>query len=161
MKTFFKIAIALCVVGLLSVSPAWAGGTFRIGGGVYFDETVPGGHLSIDIPVGGGKFAISPFADIFSKDILKIYGGGVNIMLKREAGEKSTVYFGAGGGVASVDVAKAGSKTQSMGNAVVGLEFSVGEKASIFVQGKWIGTFGDYELRNFAGQAGVSFSFGE
>jgi hypothetical protein len=57
------------------------------------------------------------------------------------------------------------------------LEFGVGEKASIFAQGKWIGTFGgstnvnlagtatplsvDLSLRNFAIEAGVSFSFGE
>ena len=186
MKMFLRILCVSFVVGSLflwtgSVSAA---GSFKIGGGMFFDNSIPGGHISIDIPVGEGSFVISPFADIFHKSETKLYGGGINALIKRPAGESSQFYIGGGGGLANVKIeVSAGtatvsaSKTGAMANVVAGLEFGVGEKASIFAQGKWIGTFGgstnvnlagtatplpvDLSLRNFAIEAGVSFSFGE
>ena len=188
MRSFFKVLVVGCVAGFLIFAAGSAdAGSFKIGGGMFFDNSIPGAHLSVDIPVGEGSFAISPFADIFHKSESKIYGGGLNALIRKPAGESSTFYIGAGGGLASVKVeASAGgatasaSKTSGMANVVAGLEFGVSEKAAIFAQGKWIGTFGgssttanvsvggttvavpiDLQIRHFALQAGVSFSFGE
>jgi len=144
----------------LAAGSASAAGAFKIGAGMFFDNNTPGAHLSIDIPVGEGSFAISPFADIFHKSEQKIYGGGLNFLIKRPVGESSQWYAGVGGGFASVKTLN-GSSSGAMADVVVGLEFGVSEKAAIFSQGKWIGTFGGSSVRNFALQAGVSFGFGE
>jgi hypothetical protein len=188
MRSFFKVLVVGCVAGFLIFAAGSAdAGSFKIGGGMFFDNNIPGAHLSVDIPVGEGSFAISPFADFFHKSESKIYGGGLNALIKKPAGESSTFYFGAGGGLANVKVeasvpgaTASASKTSAMANVVAGLEFGVSEKTSIFAQGKWIGTFGgsdatanvsvagttvtvpiDLQIKHFALEAGVAFSFGE
>jgi hypothetical protein len=166
MKMFVRVLCVSCMVGsmFLAAGSASAAGAFKIGGGIYFEETTPGGHISIDIPVGEGSFMISPFADLFHKSELKLYSGGVNILMKKPAGESGQIYYGVGGGFSKVEVTDQGvsvSKTEAMANGVLGFEFSVSDRAAIFLQGKYIATFGDIKARNGAVTAGIAFGFGE
>ena len=162
MKKLF--ALVMAVACLAFAASANAAGMIKVGGGIYFDENPIGGMISVDIPVGEGGLAISPFGEVFYKDILKLYNGGVNVIMKRPAGENAKIYFGAGGGFSKVEIdlgIVSASSSEFMADGVAGIEFSVGESMAIFAQGKWIGTFGDAEARNFAAQAGIAFSFGE
>ncbi len=55
-----KIMLATVAILALSASSVWAQGAFRIGGGMYFDDNMPGGSIAVDIPIGEGNLAISP-----------------------------------------------------------------------------------------------------
>ncbi len=165
-------------------SPASAG-SFKAGGGMFFNNNEPGGGISVDL--GDEGLALSPFVDYFGKSGSRFFGGGLNVVAKRAGGEQSQLYICVGGGIASVDVEESSagitgsaSKTQAMADLVLGLEFDLHENIGGFLQVKWLGTFGggrvditgqvegrtvtipdaiDLELRNFATQAGITIGF--
>ena len=176
----FFSAMAVLFLG----SPASAG-SFKAGGGMFFNNNEPGGGISVDL--GDEGLALSPFVDYFGKSGSRFFGGGLNVVAKRAGGEQSQLYIGVGGGIASVDVEESSagitgsaSKTQAMADLVLGLEFDLHENIGGFLQVKWLGTFGggrvditgqvegrtvtipdaiDLELRNFATQAGITIGF--
>jgi len=132
---------------------------------MYFDDNMPGGSIAVDIPIGEGNLAISPYADAFFKSGLKFYNAGASILIKKIDGESANFYFGGGGGFARLDVSVGGLGGALNGfaaNGIAGVEFAAGESMNIFVQGKYIIAFGDLDgVRNFAAQAGISIPFGE
>ena len=178
-KKIASIAAVVCMTVLGSHDPASAGGAFKFGGGVFLDDNVPGINAAVDLPVREGIASISIFSDVFSKSTTKIFAGGVNL-LKKEARETAdrnvTLYFGGGGGIGRVEVtvlSVSASKVQAMADALIGMEYPLGEKAMIFGQVKWIGIFGgeaeiavggtsigetvDLSVRHFAIEVGVGF----
>jgi len=177
MKRTIGIALLVCLVGVVFyASPASAReATIKLGGGVYFDETLIGGNFQVDIPVAKeGKFNISPFVDAYvSKSPFKVVGGGLNLLYKGQAGESGKIYFGAGGGVGQVRF-QGESGTGAMANAVLGAEFAASEKISIFIQGRLLAVFGGeakvssgiitqtlpLDARHFALEGGISFNVG-
>ncbi len=179
-----SIASFLAMAVLFSGYTASAG-SFKAGGGIFFNKNEPGGGISVDL--GDEGLALSPFVDYFGKSGFRLFGGGLNIVAKRAGGEQSQLYIGVGGGIASVDVEESSagitgsaSKTQALADFVLGIQFDLHDNVGGFVQVKWLGTFGggrvditgqvegrtvtipdaiDLELRNFAIQAGISIDF--
>ncbi len=166
MKKMF-LAFAICMVGVLAVSFTSASAreaTVKIGGGVFFDESLFGGNAQVDIPVAmDGKINVSPFVDAYvSKSWFKVVGGGLNLVYKVPAGETGKFFVGAGGGFGQVRLSGLDG-TGAMANVQIGGEFEVSEKISIFGQGRWLGFWGgtdDLEPRNFAIEAGIAFNLG-
>ena len=177
MKRMIGIALVVFLVGfVLYVSPASAReATVKVGGGIYFDESLIGGNFQVDIPVAKeGKVNISPFVDAYvSKSWFKVAGGGLNLLYKGQAGESGKIFFGAGGGIGQVRL-QGENGTGGMANALLGGEFAASEKISIFIQGRWIAVFGgeakvssglftrtlDLDARHFAIEGGISFNVG-
>ncbi|MDE2998323.1 MAG: hypothetical protein OXU79_04505 [Gemmatimonadota bacterium] len=177
-------ALAAATVTLFASVPSSAG-TFRVGGGMFFNKNEPGGGVSVDL--GDNGMMLSPYMDYFGRSGSRFFGGGLNLVAKRAGGEQSRLYLGLGGGIASVNVEESSagitgsaSKTQAMADLVLGVEFDLLETVGGFIQVKWLGTFGggrvditgsvegrtvtipneiNLELRNFAVQTGVTVGF--
>jgi len=187
MKQFFGFLMVVCCVFTLTADARAEGGTFKIGGGMFFDNNIPGGNLSLDFPIGEGKLALSPFVDVFYKSESKLYDGGLNLLWNFGSGDSGNFYLGAGAGVGYVDIgvgvpgaSVSASKTQFAADVVAGFSFGSSESLSFYAQGKWIGVFGggssnatvniaglgtttvpvDLELRNFAVQVGLNVPMG-
>lgn len=170
---------------VLSASAPASAGTFKVGGGMFFNNNEPGGGVSVDL--GDEGMMLSPYLDYFGKSGARFFGGGLNLVVSRAGGEQSQLYLGLGGGIASVSVEESSagitgsaSKTQAMADFVMGVEFDLHEDVGGFIQVKWLGTFGggrvdiagsvdgrtvtipdaiNLELRNFAVQTGISVGF--
>ena len=149
--------------------------------------SAPGGSLLLDYPVGKGDTFVSPFFDFFSKSGSSIFGAGLNLGLKRPAGNGS-VYFGGGGGYGRIKSegrvagsVYSASRTQPVFNVFAGLEYNATERMGFFVQGKYIAFFqggqtpgqvpgqgpdeesdavADLAVKAIAIQAGISFRLG-
>ncbi len=186
----FAAALAALTV---NAGVAGAQGALKFGAGVHFDEKMPGVCASIDIPLGGSYYAFSPFAEAFFKGDNSVAGVGLNLMVKRPSGQKTLMYVAAGGGLGYVKSVRdrsevdddgqqvfetlEASKSQILANALIGLEYASTERASIFVQAKWVGMFGggqtvvtlsngttttaDLDVKNLAVQVGVAFHLGD
>ena len=184
----YSISLHFALVAVLAVLPRSlpvSAGTFRASGGMFFNNNEPGGGISVDL--GDKGMMLSPYVDFFGKSGSRIFGGGLNLVVKRSGGEQSQLYVGLGGGIASVrmeesssGITGSASKSQAMADFVLGVEFDLHENVGGFVQVKWLGTFGggrvditgqvegrtvtipdaiDLELRNFAVQAGITVGF--
>ena len=141
MKRFIGVFVAACCVFDLNTDAQVEGGMFKVGGGMFFDNNILGGHFSIDFPIGEGKLAISPFVDVFYKSESKLYDGGLNLIWNFGSVDGSNFYLGAGGGVGYVSVGVPGSsvsasKTQFAADVVAGMSFGSSESMSFYVQGK-------------------------
>ena len=190
-----RALFAVSVAAMLTTSAAWAQHAVKLGAGIHFDEETPGIGLAYDINASEGLVAFSPFSDFFTKSENTVFGGGLNLVVKRPVGEKGIFYFGGGGGVGSVtsvrefeiesetettapaDERVEASRTQAMANVLVGLEFATTERASVFLQAKWIGMYsGDPEVytlsdgrevapeldvKSFAFHVGLSINIGQ
>ena len=181
MRNVLGIVIAICVVGLL-VAPAPAKEMMvKVGGGALAgDETIFGPTVALNIPTEllEGRLNIQPFAEGYiNKSWFKVAGGGVNAIIKHEAGEGLQVFGGAGGGVGHVRY-RGESKTTGLVNAIAGLEYAASDKITVFVQGKYLYVVSgvDYRYRmltstvfrtttidvqDFAIQAGLAFNVGQ
>lgn len=164
MQALFRVLFVICLPIMLTTSTAWAQHALKLGAGVHFDEQTPGIGLAYDISASEGLVAFSPFIDFFTKSENRVFGGGLNLVVKRPTGEKGIIYFGGGGGIGSVtskrefdvDIGETtdqsletveASRTQAMVTVLAGLEFATTETASVFLQGKWIGMYsGDPEV---------------
>lgn len=164
MQALFRVLFVICLTVMLTTSTAWAQHALKLGAGVHFDEQTPGIGLAYDISASEGLVAFSPFIDFFTKSENRVFGGGLNLVVKRPTGEKGIIYFGGGGGIGSVtskrefdvDIGETtdqsletveASRTQAMVTVLAGLEFATTETASVFLQGKWIGMYsGDPEV---------------
>lgn len=184
----YSISLSSAIVAATAVLSAFvpvSAGTFRAGGGMFFNNSEPGGSISVDL--GDKGMMLSPYVDFFGKSGSRIFGGGLNLVVKRSGGEQSQLFIGLGGGIASVrleesssGITGSASKTQAMADFALGVEFDLHENFGGFVQVKWLGTFGggrvditgqvegrtvtipdaiDLELRNFAVQAGITVGF--
>ncbi len=179
-----RLALLAAMVILLASVPASAG-TFKVGGGMFFNKNEPGGGVSVDL--GKEGMMLSPFVDYYGDSGSRVFGGGLNLVVKRAGGEQSRLYLGVGGGIASVraeessaGITGSASKTQAMADLELGVEFDLHETVGGFVQVKWLGTFGggrvditgsvegrtvtipdaiNLELRNFAATAGITIGF--
>lgn len=194
MQALIRVLFALCFTAMLTASDAWAQHALKLGAGIHLDEQTPGIGLAYDISASEGLVAFSPFVDFFSKSESRVFGGGLNLVVKRPAGENGIIYFGGGGGIGSVtskrefdvDIGDTtdqsletveASRTQAMVTLLFGLEFATTERASVFLQGKWIGMYsGDPEvirlssgqevapeldIKSFAFQIGLSLNIGQ
>ena len=194
MHAFVRVLFAVCFGAMLTTTTVWAQHALKLGAGVHFDEQTPGIGLAYDISASEGLVAFSPFVDFFSKSESRVFGGGLNLIVKRPTGEQGIIYFGGGGGIGSVtskrefdvDIGETtdqsletveASRTQAMVTVLVGLEFTTTERASVFLQGKWIGMYsGDPEsirlssgqevapeldVKSFAFQIGLSLNIGQ
>lgn len=164
MQALFRVPFVICLTVMLATSTAWAQHALKLGAGVHFDEQTPGIGLAYDISASEGLVAFSPFIDFFTKSENRVFGGGLNLVVKRPTGEKGIIYFGGGGGIGNVtskrefdvDIGETtdrsletveASRTQAMVTVLAGLEFATTETASVFLQGKWIGMYsGDPEV---------------
>lgn len=194
MQGLIRVFFVICLTATLTTSTAWAQHALKLGAGVHFDEQTPGIGLAYDISASEGLVAFSPFIDFFTKSENRVFGGGLNLVVKRPTGEKGIIYFGGGGGIGSVtskrefdvDIGETtdqsletveASRTQAMVTVLAGLEFATTERASVFLQGKWIGMYsGDPEVirlssgqevapeldvKSFAFQIGLSLNIGQ
>ena len=177
---------ALILAALFCPGTSHAERTLKLGAGMHLDENTPGVNAALDIPFGESVLGVSPFFDFFSKS-----GGGINLLVKKAEG-KAWVYVGIGGGFANLrsegsyiaanqSQQVSASKTQSMANTVLGLEYWASERASIFAQVRGIALFGganevvaiippaddgsttttvDLAVRSLAFQVGLSIKLG-
>lgn len=169
-----KLVIAgLAVLFLAAVSTAFAAdetkATIKIGGGVIFDGTVPGGGLGVDINISEKPAAIEIFFDYFNKSGVTMVPAGVRFLYKAPVAEKKAgVYFGAGGGigywkmpsVTLLGVTIGGSTTKGLVTALFGVNIKAGEKAGIFIEGAYYRMLTSGASNDVAGRAGISFNVG-
>ncbi len=189
MKRIWIPIFCMLLGGVAGPALAQNGKALNVGGGIHFDENSPGINVALDLPLAG-DIVVSPFVDFFFKSDSKVYGTGINLLLKRPAGGRGWVYIGGGGGLGyyksvrdyvptggTVAEKISASKTQVMGNAVFGMDFSASEKAMLFVQFKWMPMLGSEQTltlsdgtnatvkleakQSYAIQLGVSYQFGE
>ena len=194
MQALIRGLIVICLTAMLATSTAWAQHALKLGAGIHFDEQTPGIGLAYDISASEGLVAFSPFVDFFSKSESRVFGGGLNLVVKRPTGENGIIYFGGGGGIGSVtskrefdvDIGETtdrsletveASRTQAMVTLLAGLEFATTERASVFLQGKWIGMYSgdpdvirlssgqevapELDIKSFAFQIGLSLNIGQ
>ncbi|MCE2440716.1 MAG: hypothetical protein J4F39_14960 [Candidatus Latescibacteria bacterium] len=194
MQALIRVLIVICLTAMLATSTAWAQHALKLGAGIHFDEQTPGIGLAYDISASEGLVAFSPFVDFFSKSESRVFGGGLNLVVKRPTGENGIIYFGGGGGIGSVtskrefdvDIGETtdrsletveASRTQAMVILLAGLEFATTERASVFLQGKWIGMYSgdpdvirlssgqevapELDIKSFAFQIGLSLNIGQ
>ena len=194
MQALIRVLIVICLTAMLATSTAWAQHALKLGAGIHFDEQTPGIGLAYDISASEGLVAFSPFVDFFSKSESRVFGGGLNLVVKRPTGENGIIYFGGGGGIGSVtskrefdvDIGETtdrsletveASRTQAMVTLLAGLEFATTERASVFLQGKWIGMYSgdpdvirlssgqevapELDIKSFAFQIGLSLNIGQ
>jgi hypothetical protein len=145
--------LALLLVG--SFSTAYAA-DIRLGGGVVFDGTVPGGGLAIDIPMGDRPIALSLGAEYYKKSGVTTIYAPVMGLYKTEAGESAQIYLGAGSGIRY-----SASSTKALAAGVGGLNFKVGEKIGLFAEISYYRVFVSGADNTIVGKAGISFSLGE
>ena len=145
-------ALFSAMAALFLSSPASAG-SFKAGGGMFFNNNEPGGGISVDL--GDEGLALSPFVDYFGKSGSRFFSGGLNIVAKRAGGEQSKLYIGVGGGIASVDVEESSagitgsaSKTQALADFVLGIEFDLHDNIGGFL-GRQIGNCGHGRRSSF------------
>ncbi len=194
MQAFIRVLFVVCFTAMLTTSTTWAQHTLKLGAGIHLDEDTPGIGLAYDINASEGLVAFSPFLDYFSKSGSKVLGGGLNLIVKRPVGEKGLFYVGGGGGVGSVkdtqefdvDIGETtdlsvetveASRTQAMVDVLIGMEFATTERASVFLQVKWIGMYSgepekyplsngeevapELAVKSFAFQVGLSINIGK
>ena len=195
MHALIRVLLVIGFTAMITTSTAWAQHALKLGAGIHLDEETPGLGLAYDINASEGLVAFSPFVDFFSKSETKVFGGGLNLIVKRPVGEKGIIYFGGGGGVGSVtstrefeieseeettaptDERVEASRTQAMVDVLIGLEFATTERASVFLQAKWIGMYSgepevyslsdgrevapELDVKSFAFQVGLSINLGQ
>ena len=141
MRRVIGIAVLFCIIGLLVAPTSAKETTVKLGGGAFFgEETIFGGAAAVDVPTSflEGMLHVSPFVDAFiSKKWYKAAGGGINIILKKEANEKAKVYGGVGGGIGHTRY-RGTKKTHGLVDVVGGVEFQATSQISIFAQGKFM-----------------------
>ncbi len=161
MRKLLFVVLALLLVG--SFSTAYAA-DIRLGGGVVFDGTVPGGGLAIDIPMGDRPIALSLGAEYYKKSGVTTIYAPVMGLYKTEAGESAQIYLGAGSGIGYSKISIAGvsaSSTKALAAGVGGLNFKVGEKIGLFAEISYYREFVSGADNTIVGKAGISFSLGE
>jgi hypothetical protein len=194
MHALIRVFLVIGFTAMLTTSTAWAQHALKLGGGIHLDEETPGIGLAYDISASEGLVAFSPFVDFFSKSANTVFGGGLNLIVKRPVGEKGVFFFGGGGGFGSVkdtqefdvDIGETtdlsvetveASRTQAMVDVLIGLELAATERASVFLQAKWIGMYSgepevyrlsndeevapELDVKSFAFQVGLSINFGQ
>jgi hypothetical protein len=194
MHALIRVFFVACLTATFATSTAWAQHALKLGAGIHLDEETPGIGLAYDFNASEGLVAFSPFLDFFSKSTNRVFGGGLNLIVKRPVGEKGIFYFGAGGGVGSVtstrefdvDIGETtdaslekieASRTQAMVDVLIGMEFATTERASVFLQAKWIGMYSGkpdvivlssgqevapaLDVKSFAFQVGLSINIGQ
>ena len=162
MRKLFFVVLALLLVG--SFSTAYAADV-RLGGGLIFEDTVWGGGLAIDIPVGDRPVVATIGADYYKKSPVTAMYVPVMLVYKTEAGESAQIYLGAGSGLGyvKIDLAALGSasSTKVLGCGVVGINFKISEKMGIFAEGNYYRLMTSGADNDLAAKAGISFSLGE
>ena len=101
-----RIAVLICVTVLGTHGPAWAGGVFKFGGGVFLDDNIPGINAAIDLPIREGIGSVSIFSDVFSKSTTKIIAGGVNVLKKKDRRQPARTFLYTSEGEAESDASK-------------------------------------------------------
>ena len=155
-KILVVLAVALCLVAIQTTANAQV--DIRVGGGLIFDNTVPGGGAAVDIALTE-SIQISPFADYFHKNSTDIIPLGVNVKLTGPLGESDALFYvGVGGGMVRVDTGTSVNKL--LIDAVGGIDYPATEKIYIYMEGRYMWAADD-ALNDVAAFAGIKFSVGE
>ncbi len=151
--------LVLCIALLIFPSGANAVLGLSVGGGFIPDGSRPGGLVQ------GHIGPITPFAEFFKKPGVTNVNLGVNFILDKTSVSVIHPYGGFGGGVSRSSVSGT-SKARTMVNAVTGVNLKVSDAAGLFLQVKYLYSFGsdsgltNLVVREFIIQGGLKFNIG-
>ena len=145
--------VIACFVLVSGSAPADAIG-IKAGGGLLFDPSRWGGHISVEIPISDDHpLALAPFFELYEKDGEKGMPIGISLLyrapLTREVG---TIYFGAGAGMLLLRGTTfqqfgggtlSGGSNNVMATAAGGLLFHLNESFGLFLQARWFMSMSD------------------
>ena len=164
MKKFaiFAIAAMLCVS--FAASQADAGAKIRVGGGMIFDGSIPGGGVAVDIPMSDKPYGITLSTEYYKKSGVTLMPVRIMAMFMTPAGEKADFYLGAGSGLYYTKVkilAASASTTKALGTAVAGINFKASESFGIYIEGGIDRALTSGASNDIGARAGISFGVGE
>ncbi len=151
----------------------------KAGGGLLFDPTRWGGHLSVEVPIGDTyPTYLASFVEFYRKDGVSEIPAGLGLTYKAPLSDRyGTVFFGVGGGIlhargfplliidpirGAIPSGETGSTTEAMIAVGGGVRFDVAGRMGVFVQGRWFRAFASGGFpNNFALHTGLKFSLGE
>ena len=161
MRKFRFVFVAIVIVcTMFSASDAQL--AIRAGGGLIFDGSQPGGHVSLILPFSDKPAGLMVAVDYYKKDgvtTVPISGRGLyNI----PAGEKADIYLGVGSGfLYSKDDSNttSNSSTKALISAVGGLKIKTSDKFGIFGEVSFDRALTSGASNDFSGKAGLFISF--
>jgi len=151
--------LALWIALWIFPSSANAVLSFSVGGGFIPDGSRPGGLVQ------GHIGPITPFAEFFKKSGVTNVNLGVNLILDKTSVSVIHPYGGFGGGISRSSDA-VDSKARTMVNAVTGVNLKLSDAAGLFLQVKYLYSFGsdsgltNLVVREFIIQGGLKFGIG-
>jgi peptidoglycan-associated lipoprotein len=183
--------LALACVGMASPTFAdfgsdMSGITLKLGGSGLYNSGLSarqaivglreaGAHISADFHMSDSPIAISPFLNIYHRvqtdasstrprnDVATNMLGGVNLLIAGARSDRTTLYFGAGGGIArlktvsvvNVPLPVTGYKTRMMADALVGVEVKLVPKISFFLEPHYV--WASKMLNGLSAHVGLGF----
>jgi peptidoglycan-associated lipoprotein len=186
------VAAGLALVCLGAASPAFADFnsdmTLKLGASGLFNHRLmarqaivglrqAGAHVSLNFTLANQPMALSPFLDIYHRvqndatsirpqnEVATNVLGGVNFIFTGPRNDRSTLYFGVGGGVArmktvavvNVPLPVVGYRTRMMADALIGAELKVTPRISVFLEPHYV--WAPKMLNGVSAHAGLAFRF--
>ena len=154
------IAVAFCA----SATAASAQVALRAGGGMIFDGSQPGGHVSVIVPFSDKPAGLMIAADYYKKSGVTTVPISARGLYSIPAGEKASIYLGVGSGLiySKVDVGVvSASTTKGLISGVGGLKISSSEKVGFFGEISLERALTSGAKNNLAGKAGIVFTLAE
>jgi hypothetical protein len=134
-----------------------------------------GAHVSADFTMPGGRYALSPFLDVYHRvetdaspgrprnDAATNVIAGANFLFTGFRSERATMYLGIGGGALHLKVAKTATtseyRNKLMADALMGLEFKLAPRIAAFVEPHYVYT--TKILNGMSTHVGLAYRFGE
>ena len=166
MKYVFAILMLLLVIPQNTEAVS-----LKAGGGMLFDPTRWGGHLSLEIPLGSDHPTyLAPFVEFYQKSQVKEIPIGISLLYKAPLSELlGTIYFGVGGGVFLSRVTFTDqvlgtvklSRTEPMISVTGGIRLDVSDRMGLYTQVYLLRPFETGSTTVFGVQAGLHFEIGE
>ena len=161
-KVSVIIVTAAVILTMFSVADAQV--ALRAGGGMIFDGSQPGGHVSVILPFSSKPAGVMVSAEYYKKSGITTIPVAARGLYNLEAGKKADIYIGIGSGliyskteVGTISV----SSTKALFSGVGGLKINSSES---------VGFFGEVSLEraltsgagnNLAGKVGIIFTLAE
>lgn len=172
----FTIGAVVLFMSILDVQAT----EVKIGGGMIFEHTIPGGVLAIDVPIPHKPLAISFSADYFKGSGHTSVPVSIKGLFRTHLGPKTAVYLGVGGGVvyskseatsgattttgshlrAKAAVAGSHSSTDALAAAVAGLDVPISSNMGVFIEVSLDRALVSGAKNEVAAKGGVFFGLG-
>ena len=156
------LVLLVAVLSVAMFASADAQLALRAGGGMIFDGSQPGGHVSLILPFSDKPAGLMVAGEYYKKSGITTIPVSARGLYNLDAGESADIYLGLGTGIiyskADLGIVST-SSTKMLFSAVGGLKFNTSETFGFFGELSLERALTDGADNNLAGKAGVAITF--